>query len=164
MLDEKLQNLAKEFPEYSDVFDAVLVWFESHPNINAISMDTFYSNKFGFSESHISIAFTIMKHTKILTTIYRVLDEDGSKIGRDFNEIDEIPSTLDTMSGQKKEIEDVFIVPYYSINKQGILEANKELQISIELIKYFYQKLSVECNSIEELTKRGYAWIEEIKN
>ncbi|WP_296149898.1 hypothetical protein [uncultured Flavobacterium sp.] len=117
MSKEKLQSLVKEFPEYSEIFDAVLVWFETHPKINAISMDTFYSSNFGFSESHISIAFTIMKHTKILKTIYRVLDEDGSKIGKDFNTIDEIPNTLDTMSGQKKDIDDVFIVPYYSINK-----------------------------------------------
>jgi hypothetical protein len=117
MSEKKLLNLAKEFPEYSDVFDAVLVWFEDHPKTNAISMDTFYTSKFGFSRSHISIAFTIMKQNSILTTIYRVLDEDGSKIGKDFNTLDEIPDTLDTISGQKVDKDDVFIVPYYSINK-----------------------------------------------
>lgn len=117
MSKEKLQSLVKEFPEYSEIFDAVLVWFEDHPKITAISMDTFYSSNFGFSENRISIAFILMKQTKILKTIYRVLDQDGSKIGRDFNTIEEIPNTLDTMSGQKKDIDDVFIVPFYSINK-----------------------------------------------
>jgi len=117
MSKEKLQNLVKEFPEYSDIFYAVLVWFEDHPKVNAISMDTFYSSDFGFSEKNISIAFTIMKQTKILKTIYRVIDEDGFKIGKDFNTIDEIPNTLDTMSGEKKDVDDAFIVPFYSIIK-----------------------------------------------
>lgn len=117
MSKEKLQSLVKDFPEYSEIFYAVLVWFETHPKINAISMDTFYSSTYGFSEKNISIAFTIMKQTRILKTIYRVLDEDGSKIGKDFINIDDVPDTFDTMSGQKKSIEDVFIVPFYSINK-----------------------------------------------
>jgi len=117
MSKEKLQSLVREFPEYSEIFDAVLVWFEKHPKINAISMDTFYSSNYGFSENRISIAFILMKQTKILNTIYRVLDEDGSKIGKDFNTIEEIPNVLNTMSGEKKDIDDVFIVPFYSINK-----------------------------------------------
>lgn len=116
MSNAKLQNLVRDFPEYSDIFSTVLVWLESNPKAFAISMDTFYSNKFGFSRSRISIAFAIMKQNSILTTIYRVIDEDGSKIGKDFNSIDDIPDTVDTISGQKKDIKNLFIVPYYSFN------------------------------------------------
>jgi len=117
-LAEKLQNLAKEFPEYSGIFSAILVWFQTHPKINAISMDAMYSSSYGFSKVEISIAFSIMKHKSVLKTIYRVVDEDGSKIGRDFNDIEEIPETVDTMLGEKKLVRDVFVVPFYSLNKK----------------------------------------------
>jgi predicted acylesterase/phospholipase RssA len=44
------------------------------------------------------------------------------------------------------------------------LEANEELQISIDLIKYFYQELIVQCKSVEELNEKGITWLEEIKS
>ena len=117
MSEEKLQSLAKEFPQYEDVFQAVLEWFKSHPNTNAISMEIFYSNKFSFSREEINIAFILMKEKLILTTIYRIFDDDGSKIGKDFDDYNEIPDTIDTIWGEKKNTRDVFIVPYYKLLK-----------------------------------------------
>lgn len=116
MSEEKLQNLVKEFPEYSGVFNAILDWFKTNPKMNAISMDIIYSNKFGFTKTEISIAFSIMKHKNVLKTIYRVIDEEGYKIGKDFNAVDEIPETVDSILGEKKAVKDIFVVPFYSLN------------------------------------------------
>lgn len=117
MSEKKLQNLAKEFPALSGVFEAVLEWFKNHPYTNAISMEIFYSNKFSFTREEINIAFILMQEKLILTTIYRILDEDGSKIGIDFEDFNEIPDTVDTMWGEKKDTRDVLIVPYYKLLK-----------------------------------------------
>lgn len=39
---------------------------------------------------------------------------------------------------------------------------NEELRISIDLIKHFYQEIIKECNSIDELRKKGELWIAQI--
>lgn len=117
MSEERLLNLANEYPEYSGVFQAVLGWFDSHPNANAISMDQFYSNKFNFSREQLKIAFMIMKEKSIIVRFYRLFDDDGSKIGKDYFSKDEIPIRVDTLLGELKDTKDISIVPYYSLKK-----------------------------------------------
>jgi hypothetical protein len=56
-----------------------------------------------------------MRETRIVKTIYRILDDSGTRIGKDFDRIEDIPKYVDTMWGEKKHIDDVFIVPYYSL-------------------------------------------------
>ncbi|MGE6353973.1 patatin-like phospholipase family protein [Flavobacterium sp. NPDC079362] len=44
------------------------------------------------------------------------------------------------------------------------MEASKEeLLTTIELLKYFYQEIHSRSNSLDDLIKKGYLWIEEIK-
>ncbi|WP_139374840.1 hypothetical protein [Salegentibacter holothuriorum] len=114
-----MQNLAKEYPEYSKIFEAILDWFERHPNQRAITMDYFYSDKYSFSIPDINITFMILKEHSILKTVYRVIDEDGSKISHDFLNLKDIPTQVDTMWGNKKDIEDVDVIPFYALEKQN---------------------------------------------
>ena len=119
MLEEKLQNLAKEYPQYSRIFEAILDWFERHPNQRAITMDHFYSNKYSFSIPDINITFMILKEKSILKTVYRIIDEDGTKISRDYVSLKDIPPQVDTMWGVKKDIEDVDVIPFYALEKSA---------------------------------------------
>ncbi|TDN87313.1 hypothetical protein DET49_1122 [Salegentibacter sp. 24] len=115
MYERKLQNLAREFPEYSQIFEAILDWFFKHPNQRAITMDYFYSDRYQFSFEDINTSFMIMEEYEILKIIYRILDFDGVKIGSDFEDYKEIPDEVSTLWGEKKDIKDVNIVPYYCL-------------------------------------------------
>jgi|GEM_PF-6355977 hypothetical protein len=117
MLGEKLKILAKEYPQYSKIFEAILDWFERHPNQRAITMDHFYSDRYSFSIPDINITFMILKENAILKTVYRVIDEDGSKISHDFQNLRDIPHQVDTIWGDKKDLEDVDVVPFYALEK-----------------------------------------------
>lgn len=117
MLDGKLQNLVNEFPEYKMVFDAIFGWFNSHPNMTAITMEKIYSNKYGFSRREINIAFVILTDQSILKPVFRVIDYNGDKLGGDYINIDDIPETVDSLWGEKKETKDAFIVPHYLLNQ-----------------------------------------------
>ncbi|SFG22536.1 hypothetical protein SAMN04488033_1417 [Salegentibacter agarivorans] len=121
MLEEKLQNLVKEYPKYSQIFEAIFTWFENNPNQRAITMDYFYTNKYGFSMRDLNISFMILKEKEVLRTIYRILDDHGSKIGRDFTSIEEIPRILSTMHGDKVEIDYSMIVPYYALQNSTVI-------------------------------------------
>ncbi|UJH91669.1 hypothetical protein LZ575_02995 [Antarcticibacterium sp. 1MA-6-2] len=113
-----MQNLAKEYPEYSKIFKAIFDWFVQHPDQRAITMDHFYSDKYRFSFEDINTSFMIMEEYEILRTIYRVLDEDGSKIGSDFDSVYDIPNEVSTVWGQKKDKGDVIIVPFYLLERR----------------------------------------------
>ena len=115
MSKDKLNDLIKLYPDYSQVFRAVLNWFLTHPQQRSVTMDFFYSNKFAFSKEQINIAFFIMKETEVVKPIYRILDDKGHKIGRDYDNVEEIPKYVDTMWGDKKDIDEVYIVPYYEL-------------------------------------------------
>jgi hypothetical protein len=115
MSEEKLQNLVDKFPQYTQVFQAVFNWFITHPKQRDVSMESFYTSKYSFSREEINIAFILMKEIDMVRTIYRVIDDRGTRIGRDFEKIEDIPPYVDTMWGEKKKIEDVFIVPFYSL-------------------------------------------------
>lgn len=115
MSEEKLKNLIDTYPKYAPIFRAVHTWFVTHPKQRGVSLDSFYSKKYNFSREEIDIAFFLMKQTAIVKPIYRVLDDDGTRIGQDFDNIEEIPQYVDTMLGEKKSIDDVFIVPYYTL-------------------------------------------------
>lgn len=118
MSEKKLNNLAEEYPEYSKIFEEIIDWFSQHPNQKAISMDYFYSDKYPFSISDINISFMLLQKNSVLKSIYRVIDNDGSKIGTDFNKIEEIPEELDNMKGEKKRKSEVAIVPFFALEKQ----------------------------------------------
>ncbi|WP_430905575.1 hypothetical protein [Maribacter sp. 2-571] len=115
MSDEKLNLLVNDYPEYSEVIKAISDWFREHADQRAIRMDEFYSNQFGFSIEDVNAAFMLMRQQSMLKTIYRVLDDDGSKIGKDFENYSEIPDEVSTIWGVKKETKDVFVVPFYSL-------------------------------------------------
>lgn len=117
MSEEKLQSLAREYPQYSKIFEAILDWFERHPNQRAITMDHFYSSKYGFSVPDINISFMILKDKAVIKTIYRIIDEDGLKISHDFQNTKEIPRVISTRWGKKKDIEDVDVVPFFALDQ-----------------------------------------------
>lgn len=115
MSGEKLKSLAKQFPEYSQIFEAVLVWFATHPRQNEVSMELFNSNRYSFSMDRLHAAFIIMDSANAVAKSYKVLDESGVRVGDKYKSIDQIPPVLNTMEGHKKEIKDLFIVPVYSL-------------------------------------------------
>ncbi|TQO38969.1 hypothetical protein GQ41_3637 [Arenibacter algicola] len=116
MLEEKLQTLVKEYPNYSGVILAIVKWFRNNPSQKDIRMDVFYSNHFNYSIEEINAAFMIMTQEDLLKPVYRILDDDGSKIGKDFKHVRDIPQTVSTIWGKKKETKDVYIVPFYSLD------------------------------------------------
>lgn len=115
MSEEKLKNLIDTYPKYAPIFKAVFTWFVTHPKQIGVSLEFFYNKKYDFSKEEIDIAFFLMKQTSVVKPIYRVLDNDGTRIGKDFESIDEIPEYVDTMWGEKKSKDEVFIVPYYTL-------------------------------------------------
>lgn len=116
MLEERLQTLVKEYPDYSEVVLAIVNWFRHNPDKKDLRMDVFYSSHFKYSIEEINAAFMLMTMEEVLKPVYRVLDDDGSKIGKDFNSLNEIPEFVSTAWGDKKETKDVFIVPFYSMD------------------------------------------------
>ncbi|TRW22295.1 hypothetical protein FMM05_17470 [Flavobacterium zepuense] len=115
MSEDKFIKLIKLYPDYSNVFQAVLNWFLAHPKQKYISMDLFYSNKYAITKEQLNVAFYIMKESKVVKPVYRILDENGHKIGRDYEDVTEIPKHVSTMLGDKKSIDDVFVVNYYTL-------------------------------------------------
>lgn len=116
MSEEKLKTLVKEYPDYSEVIQAIVNWFLHNPDKKDIRMDVFYSSHFNYSIEEINAAFMLMTMEEVLKPVYRVLDDDGSRIGKDFKSINEIPEFVSTPWGDKKETKDVFIVPFYYLD------------------------------------------------
>ena len=114
MSEKRLQTIIKEYPKYSEVIKAVVNWFKNNPQDKGIRKEVFFSNHFNYSIDDVNAAFLLLSQEQFLKKIYRILDYDGSKIGKDFESLDEIPSEVSTLWGDKKNIEDVFIVPFYS--------------------------------------------------
>ncbi|CAM1360707.1 hypothetical protein TPENAI_20047 [Tenacibaculum litopenaei] len=110
MSEEKLKNLAEKYPEYKDVFEDVFNWFREHPTKIDIRADFFYDTH---SEQSVDFAFFLLETEEITETIYRVIDENGAKIGKDFNSISEIPETIDDVWGRSIETKQALIMPYY---------------------------------------------------
>ena len=117
MSDDKLLNLIKSFPRYSRVFEEVYNYLITHPKQKFVSAETFYTKKFSFTPEEITTALIILKETSIIKSTYCILEENGTKIGKNYNNLDEIPKYVDTMQGERKGIEDVFVVPYYYLEE-----------------------------------------------
>ena len=116
MSEEKLKSLVNQFPAYSEIFKAVYNWFIAHPKSKDVSIDMFCEFKKRFQREEISIAFTLMKQNLLLQSVYRVIDEDGTRMGDGFYSYDDIPQYIDDSWGHKKHIDDLYIVPFYSLN------------------------------------------------
>jgi hypothetical protein len=118
MLQEKLGDLTKDYPQYSKIFEAVLDWFERHPNQKAITMDHFYSQMYSFPIQDINISFMILKEKSILKTIYRIIDENGTKVSHDYLDRNDIPNIISTRWGAKRDLEDLDVVPFFALNQK----------------------------------------------
>lgn len=117
MSEERLQSLINQYPAYSEIFRAVYNWFITHPKQRDVSLEVFYNSKVGFSRTDLNIAFSIMKRYSFIKSVYRIVDNDGTKVGGEYYNVDDIPTHVDLMWGEKKHIDDMFIIPFYSLNQ-----------------------------------------------
>jgi len=115
MSEERFQSLVNQYPEYAQIFREVLRWFTTHPKQQEVSLEFFYTNKYSFKKEDLNVAFFILNKKDVVKKTYVVIDESGTKVGRNFEKMDDIPDELDTMMGDKKETKDLFVVPYYSL-------------------------------------------------
>lgn len=113
MSEEKLQNLIDAHPDYSSILRTVLHWFITHPNQKVVSKDTFYTERFSFSREEIDVAFALMKDSSIIKATFQVLDDTGTKVGKNYDNYEDIPPYLDTMWGEKRNTAELFVVPCY---------------------------------------------------
>lgn len=113
MSEEKLKNLVSKYPDYKGVFEDVFKWFKGHPDKQAIRADLFYDSH---PEQKVDFVFFVLESENITETIYRVLDDHGSKLGDDFNEINEIPESLEDTWGKSIRTDEALIMPYYMRN------------------------------------------------
>jgi len=113
MSEEKLQNLIDAYPDYSSILRTILQWFITHPNQRHVSKDLFYTERFSFSREEIDVAFTLLKESLILKRTFQILDDTGTKVGKDYDNFEDIPPYLDTMWGEKRNTSDLFVVPCY---------------------------------------------------
>jgi len=115
MSDEKLRSLVSEYPEYSSIFNAVLVWFATHPRQREVTIEYFNTNLYAFGLDKLQTAFILMDRCNALEKVYRVIDEKGARIGKSYKSKDEIPEILDTMEGDKIETKNLLVIPYYTL-------------------------------------------------
>ncbi len=113
MSEEKLKILVKKYPDYSGIFETVFNWFVKNPDKD-IRIDSLYTL---YPPVEIDVVFFILKKEKIVRTIYRVLDVDGTKIGDDFNDLNDIPDVLDGVWGNPINTKDLSVVPHYHYDK-----------------------------------------------
>ena len=110
MSEEKLQNLVDKYPNYKEVLEDVFQWFKNHPSQSDIRADLFYDKH---AEQDVDMVFFILESENLTETVYRVLDTDGTKIGKDFNNLSEIPEIIDDVWGRTVKTKDALIMPYY---------------------------------------------------
>ena len=116
MSEEKLQSLIDAYPNYKDIFREVFNWFKTHPKQRDVSLELFYLSKSFLNREQVSIAFVLMKQSSFLKSVYRIVDNDGTKIGEEITDLNNLPTYVDTSMGEKVHIDDVLIVPFYSLN------------------------------------------------
>ncbi len=118
MLKERLQNLDKQYPDYSGMFQIIIKWFDNNPMQKYLRSDILYNEVKGFEEYEISTAVFILNKEGVISIIYRVIDNSGVKIGKDYSHYDEIPDFLTTMWGEEVQKANVLVVPYYILHNK----------------------------------------------
>lgn len=111
MSEVNFQSLIKEKPEYAPIFGAIMESLENHPR-RGIKIGDFNTDKYMYDPDALYDAVFILLREGLVKSVYRVLDEQGNKVGKDYLNATDVPEVVDTMMGEKLFTKDLRIIPF----------------------------------------------------
>lgn len=112
MSEEKLKNLIQKYPECESIFKDILSWFLENPDkkdfmLSELDLDLRHN------EEELDYAFYILRKNKIVKQIFIILDNEGRKAGEDYDQVIDIPDSVDSITGYSVDTKKTLPVPFF---------------------------------------------------